>query len=310
MESMKYVFGPVPSRRLGRSLGLSPLPQKTCNYSCIYCQLGRTDKMTNTRKTFFPTQDILEEFKMYLKDQDKFDVVSIVGEGEPTLCANLGELIRGVHALCDKPVAVITNSALMGDASVRADLMEADIVLPSLDSCDEATWHKVDRPHGRLDYQAMMDGLVQFSHEYKGQLFLEVMLMNGVNDDEESLHKLKDLASRVRCDRVYVNTPVRPPAESDVQVSTPETIELACQLLGGVSIDALAAGSFFSEIPDDYQAILSIIGRHPMNQHEIGGFLESRSNPNPQALFARLQQDPGVEHTEYKGYVTYRLKTR
>lgn len=308
MSAGNYVFGPVPSRRLGRSLGISPLPQKTCNYSCIYCQLGRTDKMTNTRKTFFPTEEILEEFKLYLKDQDKFDVVSIVGEGEPTLCANLGQIIRGVHALCDKPVAVITNAALMGDASVRADLALADIVLPSLDSCDETAWHRVDRPHGHLDYGTMMQGLIQFSREYTGQLFLEVMLMKGVNDDEESLLKLRDAAAKIRSDRVYVNTPVRPPAEADVQVSSPETIARACELLGGISIDALAAGSFFSEIPDDYQAILSIIGRHPMNQHEIGGFLESRNNANPESIFEKLRRDPGVAHTEYKGYVTYRLK--
>lgn len=108
MNDFKYVFGPIPSRRLGRSLGISPLPKKTCNYSCIYCQLGRTDKMTNKRQEFYKTEDIIAEFKQYLKDSDKFDIVTVVGEGEPTLAANLGELVVALKALTDKPVAVIT----------------------------------------------------------------------------------------------------------------------------------------------------------------------------------------------------------
>ena len=308
MSELKYVFGPVPSRRLGRSLGISPIPQKTCNYSCIYCQLGRTNHMTNKRQEFFPLEDILAEFEQYLKDSDKFDVVSVVGEGEPTLYSRLGELIDGLKARTDKPVVVITNGALMGDEGVRADLMHADIVMPSLDSCDEKIWHRVDRPHGHLHYDEAYEGLVQFSHEYKGQLFMEIMLMDGINDDPESLQGFKKALSRIRYDKVYINTPVRPPVESDVSVSKPETIAAATELLDGISIDALAAGGFFSEITDDYEAIKSIIGRHPMNQHEIGGFLDSRENPEPEALIARLREDPGVVHTEYKGYVTYRLK--
>ena len=308
MSAVNYVFGPVPSRRLGRSLGISPIPQKTCNYSCIYCQLGRTNRMTNKRQEFFPLKDILAEFELYLKDQDKFDVVSIVGEGEPTLYSRLGELIQGIQARCSKPVAVITNGALLCDESVRADLMHADIVLPSLDSCNEAVWHRVDRPHGHLHYQECFDGLVKFSHEYKGQIYMELMLMNGINDDPASLEEFRQALSKIRYDKVYINTPVRPPVESDVTVSTPETIAAATELLNGISIDALAAGGFFSEIEDDYEAILSIIGRHPMNQYEIGGFLASRENPDPDAMFERLRQDPGVVHTEYKGYFTYRLK--
>lgn len=308
MNEMRYVFGPVPSRRLGRSLGVSPIPKKSCNYSCIYCQLGRTDKMTNTRQEYFPLEDILAEFELYLKDSDKFDVVSIVGEGEPTLYARLGELIEGIKARTDKPVAVITNSALMTDPQVRYELAQADIVLPSLDSYDEESYHKIDRPYGTLRYQEVYDGLVTFSKEFKGQLFMEIMLMDGINDDLESLYRFKDALKNIRYDKVYINTPVRPPAESYVSVSTPETIAKATEILGGISIDALAGGGFFSEIADDYQAILSIIGRHPMNQHEIGGFLASRKNPAPQEIFARLQENPAVLQTEYKGYVTYRLK--
>ena len=308
MSDMKYVFGPVPSRRLGRSLGVSPIPKKTCNYSCIYCQLGRTNKMTNTRKEFFPLEDILAEVELYKDDQDKFDVISIVGEGEPTLYSRLGDLLRGLKARIDKPIAVITNGALLCDPQVRADLMEADIVLPSMDSYDEESYRRVDRPYGLLHYDEVFDGLVKFTHEFKGQLYLEIMLMHGINDSEECLQKFKEALTHLDYDRVYINTPVRPPAEADVSVSTPETLQRATELLGGVSIETLAAGGFFSEVEDDYEAILSIIGRHPMNQHEIHGFLESRKVSDIEALMDRLNHDDAVVPMEYKGYVTYRLK--
>ena len=308
MSETKFVFGPVPSRRLGRSLGVSPIPKKSCNYSCIYCQLGRTDKMTNTRKDFFPVEDILAEFDRCREELSHCDVISIVGEGEPTLYASLGALIRGLKARTDKPVAVITNAALMGDPTVRADLMEADIVLPSLDSFDEESWHRIDRPHGHLRYGEMLEGLRRFTREFSGAIYLEIMLMAGINDSEEQLQIFKELLSTLSYDRVYINTPVRPPAEPEVQVCSEATLALACELLGGVSIEQLASGSFFSEVEDDYEAILSIIGRHPMNQHEIRGFLDSRHNPDPQALLDRLSHDSAVNPVEYKGYITYRLR--
>ena len=308
MSENKYIFGPVPSRRLGRSLGVSPIPKKTCNYSCVYCQLGRTNKMTNARQEFFPLEDILAEFDRCLGDLAHCDVVSIVGEGEPTLYARLGDLIRGIHQRTDKPVAVITNAALLYDPAVRQELCEADIVLPSLDSYDTESWHRIDRPYGLLRYEEVFDGLVTFTHQFKGQLYLEIMLMDHVNDSPEDLQKFKSLLGKLRYDRVYINTPVRPPAEAEIAVSSPETIQLATELLEGISIDALASGGFYSEVADDYEAILSIIGRHPMNQHEIAGFLASRNNPTPETLLERLSHDPAVNPVEYKGYITYRLR--
>lgn len=308
MSETNYVFGPVPSRRLGRSLGVSPIPNKTCNYSCAYCQLGVTRHRTDQRQEYFPLEDILGEFDRCLEDLEHCDVVSIVGEGEPTLYARLGDLIRGIHARTQKPVAVITNGSLLWDPAVRADLCEADIVLPSLDSYDEASWHRIDRPYGHHKYQEVFQGLVDFSHQFTGQLYLEIMLMDGVNDSPACLEQFRQLLTQLRYDRVYINTPVRPPAEPNIHVSSPQAIQQATELLGGISIDALASGGFFSEIQDDYDAILSIIARHPMNQHEITGFLESRQNPDPAALLARLGQDPQVNPVEYKGYITYRLR--
>ena len=308
MSDMHYVFGPVPSRRLGRSLGVSPIPKKTCNYSCIYCQLGRTNKMTNDRREFFPLEDILREVELCLRDTRDFDVVSIVGEGEPTLYARLGELLQGIKKLTDKPTAVITNGALLADPQVRQELMEADIVLPSMDAWDEITYKKVDRPFGKIHFEDTYEGLKTFTHAFPGQIYMEIMLMDGINDSESSLEGFKKALEGLRYDRVYINTPVRPPAEDNVSVSSAATLERAAELLGGISIETLASGSFGSEIQDDYEAILSIIGRHPMNQHEIGGFLASRGTEDAADILRRLDEDSRVSPVHYKGYVTYRLK--
>lgn len=308
MEPLQHAFGPVPSRRLGNSLGLSPIPPKTCNYSCTYCQLGRTNHMTGSRQAFYPVEEIIGEFELYLKDADKFDVVTIVGEGEPTLYAGLGELIDQVKQRTDKPVAVITNGALLWDPQVRKELAQCDIVLPSLDAWDEETFRAVDRPLGSLDFQKIQQGLVDFSHEYTGQLWVEIMLCGGVNDSQDSIDHFAQILQKIRYDRVYINTPVRPPAEPDVRVASPDSIQYAVEKLGAISIDMLSAGSFFSEIPDDYEAILSIIARHPMNQFEVASFLESRCVSNKNSILDKLRHDSRVECVDYKGILSFRRK--
>lgn len=307
MSKLKYIFGPVPSRRMGRSLGISPIPKKTCNYSCVYCQLGRTNKMTNKREEYFLLEDILSEFDSN-HNEDNYDVVTIVGEGEPTLYSRLGELITEIKKRSKKPVAVITNGALLYDKDVRKELMNADIVLPSLDSYNEEIFKKVDRPYARLKFKEVWQGLVDFTKEYNGQIYMELMLMNGINDDEKSLFEFKNLLNQIRYDKLYINTPIRPPAEKYIEESSKESIQNAVKILNGISIDMLSSIGFSSDIEDDYQAVLSIIGRHPMNQFEIISFLESRENENTYKVIQQLNQDNNICKMEYKGYYTYRLK--
>ncbi|NMC27270.1 MAG: radical SAM protein, partial [Syntrophomonadaceae bacterium] len=273
---MKYIYGPVPSRRLGLSLGISPIPKKTCNYSCIYCQLGRTDRMTNTRQMFFPVSSIMAEFDDILKQHLKFDVVTIVGEGEPVLYAGLGDLILEIKTRTDKPVAVITNGSLLFDQRVQLEISKADIILPTLDAYDEASFRRINRPHRSLHFEEVLGGLKEFSKKYQGQLWIEIMLLKGINDDDTTLPKYADILKQIRYSKVYLNTPVRPPAEAYVLAIEPERMQSAARILGAIPIDVLHSQGFHSEIKDDYAAILSIIKRHPMNQHEIGGFLESR----------------------------------
>lgn len=307
---MKYVFGPVPSRRLGSSLGISPIPKKTCNYSCIYCQLGRTNKMQNIREEFFSVQDIINEFKIYLKDINKFDVITIVGEGEPTLYSKLGVLIKELKKYTDKPIAVITNGALLSDKEVCDDLLEADIVLPSLDAYNEETFKKIDRPYGSIKFEDTINSLVNFSHNFKGQIWLEIMLIKNINSDENSIKEFKKKIKKIRYDRIYINTPVRPPAEDYVMPLNKEEIEYAVRELGGISIDSLSSGEFFSDIKDTYEAILSIIKRHPMNQFEIQNFLNLRkeSKKSCEEILKKLENDKNIDMINYKGIKTYRLK--
>lgn len=310
MKKFQHVFGPIPSRRLGNSLGVSPIPGKTCNYSCTYCQLGRTDRMTNQREWFYPVGEIIDELEAYLVDSDRFDVISVVGEGEPTLYAGLGQLIRQIKARTDKPVAVITNGALLWDPQVREELSEADLVLPSLDSPNEAVWKAVDRPSGRLNFDQIVRGLEEFSHRFTGQIWVEIMLIAGKNDGDEEIEAFGKALTRIRHDRVYINTPVRPPAEGEVKCPSPERVQQAVKALSAISIDMLSTGGFFSEVEDHYEAVLSIIQRHPMNQFEVASFLASRalSSEKAESVIQDLKDDPSVETVEYKGFTTFRLK--
>lgn len=308
MENLKYVYAIVPSRRLGESLGVSPIPKKTCNYSCIYCQLGRTNKLSNMRKGFFNVSDIIDELKIYLENGSEFDVVTIVGEGEPTLYSKLGELICEIKKLTCKPVVVITNGALLYDKMVQNELSQADIVLPSLDAYDEQTFKKINRPYGKLNFMECYNGLVDFSNNYKGQLWLEIMLIEGINDDRNSLLKFKSLIEKIKYDRLYINTPVRPPAEEHVKAISSEGMNMAIEILGGISIDSLVSDGFKSDIKDDYEAILNIIRRHPMNQFEITSFLNSRKCSDVNKIIERLNKDSIINHINYKGILTYRFK--
>lgn len=308
MTNFKYVYGPVPSRRMGLSIGISPISKGHCNYSCIYCQLGRTRHMTNERKEYFDCKELIKEFKIYLKDDIEFDVITIVGEGEPLLYKGLGNLISQLKLLTDKPIAVITNGALLASHLVRKELKDADIVLPSLDASDEAMFKKINRPHGDIKFDEVIGGLKIFSKEYNGQLWIELMIVKDINDNKEFFLAFKDLLSEINYQKLYINSPVRPPAETFVEQTSKETMDEAISILGGISIDKLISEGFYSETEDDYEAVLSIIKRHPMNQFEIKSFIEERGNSGVEDFFEKLNDDENIEVVNYKNYYTYRLR--
>ena len=308
MEKTKYIYGPVPSRRLGISLGVSPIPKKTCNYSCIYCQLGRTKPMTNSRKMFFSVEEIIHEFDDLIQNNIYFDVVTIVGEGEPTLYLGLGKIIAEIKKRVKQPVAVITNGALLYDKTVRQELLQADIVLPSMDAFDEESFEKINRPYKDMIYKDVYSGLIEFSKIYQGQLWLEIMFMEGINDSDIILEKYLGLLKEIKYDRLFLNTPVRPPAEQGVNVVGNDRMKYISETLGGIAIDLLSSKGFYSEISDDYNAVISIIKRHPMNQFEIESFLENRKGSDIADIFNRLILDKEVIKVKYMGYDTFRLR--
>jgi wyosine [tRNA(Phe)-imidazoG37] synthetase (radical SAM superfamily) len=274
MYTTKMVYGPVPSRRLGRSLGVNAIPFKTCDYSCVYCQLGRTTHMTTQRKDFFPPEALLNELKRVIdveRSHREIDFVTFVGEGEPTLCKSLGWLIRKTKEIAAIPIAVDTNGSLLYREDVRNDLSQADVVMPSLDAGTAETFRKINRPHRGLDFWVVVDGMERFRQEYDGELWMEVMLVKGLNDAEEELNAIKRRLEPIEPDRTYINVPIRPPAEPWAIPPDNEAIGLAHAILGDVSVVDEGETGDFSTLgftnPED--AILAIIRRHPMREEQV-----------------------------------------
>ncbi len=289
---MNYVFGPVPSRRLGQSLGIDPIPQKTCNWNCIYCQLGRSTPMTNERREYIPCDMILDEVTKTLQTHSpaEIDWVTFVGSGEPTLHSGLGDMIRQVKALTTIPVAVITNGALSYLPEVRADLYLADAILPTLDAGSEALYRRINRPWPALTFDRLVAGLESLRAEYRGNLWVEVMLVRGMNDNEEALRELASVLKRIKPDQVHLSLPVRPPAESWVQPADEEGLLRAQAILGDIAqVLSPAQGTFdLRNCNSVSEAILSVIMRHPMREDELLASLQRWSEEEVRQILQDL----------------------
>jgi wyosine [tRNA(Phe)-imidazoG37] synthetase (radical SAM superfamily) len=209
----QYVYGPVPSRRLGRSLGVDLVPFKTCTYDCVYCQLGRTTNKTTERKQYVATKKILAELEQRLAAGDNPDYITISGSGEPTLNSGIGDLIGKIKGLTDIPVAVITNGSLLWMREVQDALMAADLILPSLDAGDEHLFRYVNRPHRSIGFNLMVDGIAAFTKRFQGEVWLEVLLLGGVTGIPAEVEKIASIVGRIGPARVQLNTVSRPPAE-------------------------------------------------------------------------------------------------
>lgn len=270
---MKHVFGPVPSRRLGQSLGVDPIPFKTCNWNCVYCQLGRTTPVTNVRCDYFPPDVIVAQVSDALASHNpvEIDWVTFVGSGEPTLHASLGKIIRQVKALTSIPVAVITNGSLLHRPEVQEELAAADAVLPTLDAGNRKLYHAVNRPHPSLTFDSLIEGLVEFRSAYRGKLWLEVMLVRGLNDTEAALHELAAHVRRIGPDELHVNLPSRPPAEAWVSPPEKERATRASALLGDFAHIVRPPGGVFdlSGCSNIDEAIVGVITRHPVREEEL-----------------------------------------
>lgn len=275
-EKKKYLFGPVPSRRLGLSLGVDIVPFKVCTLDCVYCQLGRTTEISIERKDFVPIEDVLAELKEKLEEGVKADSITISGSGEPTLNSKLGEFIDGVKKITKIPVTVITNGTLLYRPDVRADCAKADIVVPSLDAGDEPIFQKINRPHRDISIKKLVDGLSAFRKEYSGQIWLEVFFVENVNVDAEHIDKIRQAIERIRPDKIQLNTAVRPTADEGVRIVEMERLkDIAAQLGNNAEVVAdfkTSSGDRHIKIigPEN---VLSMLKRRPCSINDISGGL-------------------------------------
>ena len=278
---IKQVFGPVPSRRLGQSLGIDPVPLKTCNWNCVYCQLGRTRPLRIERRINFPNLEILAQVQDALDAHDpgEIDWVTFVGSGETTLHAGLGEMVRGVKKMTELPVAVITNGSLLYLPEVREELAAADAVMPSLDAGNAVLYRRINRPHPSLTFERLTEGLIAFRELYSGKLWVEVMLIRGLNDTLEALKEIAGWLEKIHPDEVHVVQPTRPPAEAWVKPPDSDGLQRAQAILGAATkIIMPAKGAFdFSGDNDLLKAITGVITRHPMRESELVEALEQWS---------------------------------
>lgn len=277
-EKRKYLFGPVPSRRLGRSLGIDVVPRKTCTYNCVYCQLGPTTFQTLQREEYVPVAEVLAEIKNFLAVGGEADYLTFSGSGEPTLHSKLGEMIVQIKRLTPIPVAVLTCGALMAEAEVRADLMHADVVLPSLDAALPKTFHALNRPHGKIHLAEVIEGLKKFRKEYAGQIWLEIMFVKGVNDGEEEIALLRQALAEIAPDKVQLNTVVRPPAQPETRALTPEELESIRAALGQ-SVEVIAPRIEASKYALDQNLVpqlLAVLAQHPLTLKEISEHLQCK----------------------------------
>ena len=270
-DKTRFVYGPVPSRRLGFSLGVDILPFKTCTLDCIYCQLGPTPRPFSRRRAYFSTRDVLTQIRQALEKGGRIDVITFSGSGEPTLNKNLGPIIRGIKKMTRIPVAVLTNGTLLYRKEVREDLLAADLVVPSLDAATASVFRTVNRPHRSLKSDRILDGLLKFRREYQGQIWLEIMLVKGINDRPGDIRSFKKIVDAVRPDRVHLNTVVRPPADSRARpLSMKELERIRASLGDSVEIVASSRKRTRRKARTDLdQAILGMIRRRPVTLEDI-----------------------------------------
>jgi wyosine [tRNA(Phe)-imidazoG37] synthetase (radical SAM superfamily) len=301
------VFGPVPSRRLGRSLGVDLIPFKTCTYDCIYCQLGRTTCKTIERKEWVPLADVLKQVREKLST--KPDYITLSGSGEPTLYSKIGQLIAGIKSMTEIPVAVLTNGSLFRDPDIRSAIKGADLVVPSLDAGDEELFQYVNRPHNSISFDQLVEGLLRFRDEYSGHYWLEVFLL-GATTPLNKIEKIVEITGRINPDRVQLNTVTRPPAEDFASPIPDELMQNFAQKFGGKA-----------EVIADYRGthqqkkfvalrrdVLDLLRRRPCSVDDIAQGLGMHRNEVVKYV-TELVEENRLNHELSNGKLYYKYNT-
>lgn len=280
---MKYLFGPVPSRRLGISLGVDLVPHKVCNLNCIYCEVGRTTYLTIERKEYIPTKEILEELRQYLSQNPELDFITFSGQGEPTLNNHLGTIIDFIkNHYSQYKVAVITNGTLFFDKIVRQEVSRADVILPSLDAASKNVFLKINRPNKNLNIEKIIEGLIQLRMEFKGQIYLEIFLAPGINDTQEELLLLKEAAIKIKPDLIQLNTLDRPGPEDFVKAVCVEQLEKIKCFFEPLPVKIIAKAKMRKQIQsfnkNIEEQILLTIKRRPCTDKDLTEILNIHLN--------------------------------
>ena len=307
------IFGPIPSRRLGRSLGINNIPPKICSYSCVYCQVGKTSKMKIKPQTFyFPSQifnEVREKIEKSREKNEPIDYLTFVPDGEPTLDINLGQEIKLMKSLGVK-IAVISNASLIDRKEIRDNLSEADLVSLKVDSVEESTWRSVNHPHRNLNLKSILEGILNFADNYKGKLLTETMLIKGINDDSQNIKKVADFLAKVKPSCSYLSLPIRPPADSWVQSPSEEVVNQSYYILKEKvkQVEYLIGyeGNAFASTGEVKDDILSITSVHPMREDALQEFLK-RAKSDWTVIEQLLKEDKLVE-SEYGGKKFYLRK--
>lgn len=303
-------FGPVPSRRLGRSLGLNHIPPKVCSYSCVYCQVGRTSRLQVARRAFFEPEEVWRAARAKVEQADAageaIDYLTLVPDGEPTLDINLGRLIDLLRPL-GRPIAVISNASLLGRAELRAELQGADWVSLKVDAAEEAAWRRVNRPHGRLRLAAILEGVREFAAAFPGRLVTETMLVAGVNDGAEQVQEVARLLAQVRPAVAYLSAPTRPPAEVWVRAPSEEVLNRAYQQVAAAVEHAEllvgSEGNAFAATGDVAEDLLSIAAVHPLRREAVERLLAGAGSD--WSIVRRLLAQGRLVETDYAGQQFY-----
>ncbi len=306
-------YGPVPSRRLGRSLGINNIPPKVCTYSCAYCQVGRTSKLQIDRQTFYEPVRILKDVEQKIEKTvqagESVDYLSFVPDGEPTLDVNLGREIDLLRSLGIK-IAVITNASTLWHESVRDDLKKADWVSIKVDSAEEDVWRKLNGPHPKLELSSVLDGIVEFSEYYDKELVTETMLVQGMNDDRNSAVEIADFLAQVNASIAYLAVPARPPAHKWVRIPSEKAVNRSYQIfrdrLDCVELLTGYEGNSFSQTGEVRTDLLAITAVHPMRAEAVREFLEKAKTD--WATVDRMVRDGLLVETEYNGSKFYMRK--
>ncbi len=303
-------FGPIPSRRLGRSLGINNIPPKVCTYSCVYCQIGKTSNVKIHPQVFYSPSQIFNEVQEKVeKSREKgesIDYLTFVPDGEPTLDINLGQEIKLIKSLGIK-IAVITNASLMDQEQVRKNLKEADLVSLKIDSTEEEVWKKINRPHRNLHLDSLLEGILEFAGTFRGKIITETMLIKNINDNSQHIERVADFLAQLKPSRSYLSLPIRPPTERWVQAPPEEMVNQSYYLFKE-KIDQVEyligyegnAFAFTGEVEED---ILSITSVHPMREEALRDFLK-RAKSDWSVILKLINKGRLVE-TEYEGNKFY-----